>query len=319
MKSHGFGLVLLSVIAIVASAPAQAVGTLTRTFVSSAGSDANPCTITQPCATFAIAYAAVQTNGIVAALDPGKYGPLTITGPVTINGNGWAAITGPASSNAITINAGSGTVALMGLEIDGAGLADIGILFNTGSVLEVTNCIVRNFTGSGLTFAPSSSATFKVTNSEFADDGGQGIVVSPSATPQIAGVVDHVGFYNNFIGLNLLASGTTGGTISVTANDSIASNNTNNPPNNGSGFAAQAAAGQAVTHLMLVKSVAANNYYGLVASGQNAVIFVNDSTITKNTTGWLATSSGVIKTFGNNAVIDDTNGDTDAETPVSLK
>jgi hypothetical protein len=32
--------------------PAQAV-TLTRTFVSAAGSDANPCTITQPCATFA--------------------------------------------------------------------------------------------------------------------------------------------------------------------------------------------------------------------------------------------------------------------------
>ena len=51
-------------------------------------------------------------------------GPLTITGPVTINGNGWAAITGPASGNAITINANSGDkIALIGLEIDGANAA----------------------------------------------------------------------------------------------------------------------------------------------------------------------------------------------------
>jgi hypothetical protein len=67
-------------------------GTLTRSFVSSTGVDTNPCTITQPCATFATAYTKIGANGIIAALDPGKYGPLTgtsaITGPVTINGNG---------------------------------------------------------------------------------------------------------------------------------------------------------------------------------------------------------------------------------------
>jgi hypothetical protein len=85
MKSHLFGLALLSAIAIVASAPAQAQnGSLTRSFVLSAGADTNPCTITQPCASFAHAYTAVGANGIVAALDPGKYGPLAITGPVTI-------------------------------------------------------------------------------------------------------------------------------------------------------------------------------------------------------------------------------------------
>ena len=84
--------------------PAQA--NLTRTFVSSAGSDANPCTITQPCASFAHAYSLTAPNGIVAALDPGKYGPLTITGPITINGNGWAAITAPATGNGITTTAG---------------------------------------------------------------------------------------------------------------------------------------------------------------------------------------------------------------------
>src|ERR1700728_807775 len=112
------------------SVPTQASGTLTRTFVSSTGSDSNPCTVAQPCATFATAYAAVAPNGIVAALDPGKYGPLTITYPVTINGNGWAAITAPARGNGITINLTDGDANLTGLEIDGAGAAYNGIVFN---------------------------------------------------------------------------------------------------------------------------------------------------------------------------------------------
>src|SRR6202046_2276345 len=104
MKSHLFGFALLSAFAIVAGAPAQAQnGSLTRSFVSSAGVDTNPCTITQPCASFAQAYTKVGANGIIAALDPGKYGALTITGPVTINGNGWAAITGTSGNNAIAI------------------------------------------------------------------------------------------------------------------------------------------------------------------------------------------------------------------------
>ena len=90
----------------------QAAPLLTRTFVSSTGVDTNPCTIAQSCATFLAAYNAVQPDGIIAALDPGKYGPLTITGPITINGNGWAAITGPSGGNAITINASSGDVKL---------------------------------------------------------------------------------------------------------------------------------------------------------------------------------------------------------------
>ena len=62
----------------------------------------------------------IGENGIIAALDPGKYGPLPniVTG-VTVNGNGWAAITAPAQGVGITDN-GPGNVTLIGLEIDGA-------------------------------------------------------------------------------------------------------------------------------------------------------------------------------------------------------
>src|ERR1700733_2430271 len=123
MKSHAVGFALLSVIAaLVAGAPAQAQnGALTRSFVSSTGVDTNPCTITQPCASFAQAYTKVGANGIIAALDPGKYGPLNITSPVTVNGNGWATITAPAQNSGIIISPSSGNVILTGLEIDGAG------------------------------------------------------------------------------------------------------------------------------------------------------------------------------------------------------
>src|ERR1700723_3634599 len=113
--------------ALAVSLPAHAAGTLTRTFVSSTGIDTNPCTIAAPCATFAAAYAAVAANGVVAALDPGKYGPLTITTGITINGNGWSAITGLANGSGITVTAGSGDVTLTGLEIDGADAAYNGI------------------------------------------------------------------------------------------------------------------------------------------------------------------------------------------------
>ena len=130
---------------------------LTRTFVSSSGVDVNSCTIAAPCATFARAYTVTQSSGIIAALDPGKYGPLTITYPVTVNGNGWAAITAPAQGNGITINAGSGNVNLIGLEVDGAGAAYNGIVFNSGSSLTVSNCIVKDFISSNGTSGNGTS------------------------------------------------------------------------------------------------------------------------------------------------------------------
>src|SRR5580693_7793642 len=162
--------------------PAQA--SLTRTFVSSAGSDSNPCTITQPCASFAHAYSLTAANGIVAALDPGKYGPLTITGPITINGNGWAAITAPAAGNGITITAGaSDNVALIGLEIDGAGAGYNGVVLNSAGSLTVTNCTLQNFvdntntdTGNGILIDPTSGAvTFTITNTTAANNTQAGI------------------------------------------------------------------------------------------------------------------------------------------------
>ena len=189
------GIILLSATAIITSAPAQAQnGTLTRSFVSSAGLDGNPCTITQPCATFAHAYTKLSANGIIAALDPGKYGPITITTGVAINGNGWAAITGPAPGNAITVNAGSGDVTLIGLEIDGANTATDGIVFVGGKSLIVSNCTIRQFTSHGMLLNAASPVT--LTDLVIASNSQYGVLAAPVG---VGGTLtfDHVRFIGN--------------------------------------------------------------------------------------------------------------------------
>jgi hypothetical protein len=236
MKLHALCFALPSLIAVVVSAPAQAQnGSLTRSFVSSAGSDSNACTITAPCATFGHAYTVIAANGIIAALDPGKYGPLNIVGPVTVNGNGWAAITGTASGNGITVNisGGTGNVILTGLEVDGAGAAYNGIVFQSGASLTISDCIVKDFvvngsgTGNGILIAPTSNTNFTVVNTIAVNNGNVGILYSPtSGTPTSIGTIDHVVTTNNTgSGIGVAVSG---GSAGISISNSIASNNGSN-------------------------------------------------------------------------------------------
>ena len=55
-------------------APAQAQAT--RTWVSGVGDDANPCSRTAPCKTFAGAISKTAANGEIDCLDPGGFGTI---------------------------------------------------------------------------------------------------------------------------------------------------------------------------------------------------------------------------------------------------
>src|SRR6478609_5218614 len=68
---------------MLASAPAQAQAT--RTWVSGVGDDANPCSRTAPCKTFADAISKTATNGEINCLDPGGFGVVTIVKSITID------------------------------------------------------------------------------------------------------------------------------------------------------------------------------------------------------------------------------------------
>ena len=307
MKSKVLGFAALSLaVSLPASALAQN-GTLTRSFVSSAGVDSNPCTITQPCATFAQAYTKVGANGIVAALDPGKYGPLTISGPVTINGNGWAAITGPATSNAITINAGtSDSVALIGLEIDGAGAADNGIALNIGGSLTVQDCVIRRFSGDGILFQSSAPSQLSVSNTLVADNAGSGIIFQPGGASASVAVLSRIEASGNSVdGITVLGNTVAGGAANVAVYDSVARGNA------GNGYRASAdSLGNAL--LQVYHSVAAGNGTGLEADGTSgfAIIRVGASLVAANAMGWTQTGSGAVETYGDNEI----NGNTSNET-----
>src|SRR5258708_15404455 len=92
------------------AAPASAQSI--RTFVSTAGSDSNPCSLAQPCRHFSAAVAATAVGGEVDALDPGAYGSFTISHAITIEGQGWSYVAPPDHGNAITLKPRSGNVTI---------------------------------------------------------------------------------------------------------------------------------------------------------------------------------------------------------------
>src|SRR5712691_5059209 len=106
------------------SAQAQA----TRTWVSGVGDDANPCSRTAPCKTFAGAISKTAINGEINCLDPGGFGAVTITKSITLDCHEIFASLLASGTNAININIATGnandplrTVRLRNLNLNGTG------------------------------------------------------------------------------------------------------------------------------------------------------------------------------------------------------
>src|SRR5215470_20181724 len=95
----------------------------TRTWVSGVGDDANPCSRTAPCKTFAGAISKTAASGEIDCLDPGGFGALTITKAISIicgqAGIGGVLVAGTAG---FVVSAGAtDNVYLDGLSFDGLG------------------------------------------------------------------------------------------------------------------------------------------------------------------------------------------------------
>src|SRR6516162_5894059 len=144
----------VSLLGLAMSAPA--FGQATRTWVSGVGDDANPCSRTAPCKTFAGAISKTAAGGEIDALDPGGFGAVTITKAITIDGGGGQIASVLASgTNGINVNAGpTDVVTLRNLRINGivssAGGGVNGVQYNTGGALHIENCYIFGFTGDGI-------------------------------------------------------------------------------------------------------------------------------------------------------------------------
>src|SRR3954447_10302959 len=132
MRKIALAFTALSLVICLYAVPAQAQAT--RTWVSGVGDDANPCSRTAPCKTFAGAISKTASGGEINVLDPGGFGAVTITKPITISSIGFEAGVLVSGTNGIVINVPNATdfVILRGLDIEGLGTGLSGVTVLTG-------------------------------------------------------------------------------------------------------------------------------------------------------------------------------------------
>jgi len=206
----------------------------TRTWVSGVGDDANPCSRTAPCKTFAGAISKTAAGGEISVLDPGGYGAVNITKSITISGVGEnASILGGLATNGVSINAGpNDVVTLRGIQINGAGVGLVGIRFNTGAALIVDEVRVFGFETGIETFAGATTVNRSVfsNNRAYGVHGrGGSLTVEGSmfATNNVAVQASGAGLVrlsDNSIYNNLTNFGCGGGTLASAGNNRKAGN-----------------------------------------------------------------------------------------------
>ena len=142
--------ILAALLVMFALAATPAMAQATRTWVSGVGDDANPCSRTAPCKTFAGAISKTAAGGEINTLDPGGFGAVTITKSITIRSDHVEAGVLVSGTNGIVINAAAtDRVVLMGLDIDGLGTGLNGVnVIQAGEVL-IRDCNIHNFQSGG--------------------------------------------------------------------------------------------------------------------------------------------------------------------------
>ncbi len=204
----GLGILVLS------AAPAQAQAT--RTWVSGVGSDANPCSRTAPCKTFAGAISKTFINGEINCLDPGGFGAVTITKSITIDCHEvFASIlasgtTGIIINIAVNANDPLRTVRIRNLNINGAGASGTigtrtginGIRIDAALDVFIEDVMIDGFTQRGILDQRAAAGNLYVSNTTLRNMAGAGAAVAPSSgAPRIDATFTNVLSENNTFGI----------------------------------------------------------------------------------------------------------------------
>lgn len=297
-------LLALSIAAAFAFISSGASAQATRTWVSGVGDDANPCSRTAPCKTFAGAISKTAAGGEISCLDPGGFGAVTITKAMTIacpyTEGGVLA-----GGNGIVVNAGvNDVVYLRGLDIFGVNPPANGVRFLAGAALHIEDSVIRRFNAvnsQGVSFQPSGTSELFIRNTTIADNGngatGGGILVKPTGAAGNARVVLTDVRVNNNANMGLLVD--TGGNTSVQGvgvvivNSSFSGNTT--------GVKVESLAGTNTATVMMTGSAVLNNSdLGIHTRGQGADMRVGDTTITGNGTGVAVGFGSTLESYGDN-------------------
>src|ERR1700739_830068 len=150
MRNSLLAAAICAVTMLLVGSPAYAQAT--RTWVSGVGDDANPCSRTAPCKTFAGAISKTAPLGEINVIDTGGFGAVNITKSITIRSDHIEAGVLVSGTNGIIVSLPNATdrVQLEGLDIDGLGTGLDGVKMVGNGVTRIVRCGIRGFTGSGV-------------------------------------------------------------------------------------------------------------------------------------------------------------------------
>jgi hypothetical protein len=299
MKSL-FNMLAVFVVLLACSTLAQAQAT--RTWVSGVGDDANPCSRTAPCKTFAGAISKTAAGGEISVLDPGGFGAVTITKSITISGDGTLAGILAATVNGIIVNAGANDdVIIRSISIDGTTGASIGIngiRFLAGRTLRVENCTITGFATHGIDVvhagtAGNAAGELLLENTTISHIGSVAVRVALAAGGTVApsAVLDHVRINRATFGFDVL-NGV--GTIS----NSVVSHVAN-----------QGAVSEGTATVNAVRTVFTKNGTGVEAFASGATVRISNCQIFNNGIGVKVAAGSVSDRFGDSAVFGNTTAD----------
>lgn len=273
MKSGIRLLTMLGAIVVAFSQlPSTAYAQASRTWVSGVGDDANPCSRTAPCKTFAGAISKTAASGEIDVLDPGGFGALTITKGITIDGGGGqVASVLVAGTNGINVAAGvNDVVTLRNLRINGlAGTATPGldgIVFTSGAALIVEKCDIFGFQFNGIHYIGTGTRKLVIMNTALTNNVQSGMQINPTGGTGLVSLSD-VNASKNGFGIGIDSTG--GSTLSLFIDRSMANANTSN---------------------------------GLQVAGAGSFVQIGRSVFSQNATGVNVTAPAQAKTTTDNAI-----------------
>jgi hypothetical protein len=268
-------------------------GQASRTWVSGVGDDANPCSRTAPCKTYAGAISKTAPAGEINCLDPGGFGAVTITKSITIDGGGGQVASVLVSgTNGIVVQAGpSDVVILRNLRFNGIGTGLNGIRFLSGRDLNVENCYIFGFLQNGIDIAlnQATPASVHVFHSVLKNNGGVGIRAANAVAPSVLVGIDFTEIALDNIGVEAASHSSVtinNAMISKAASDGIKSDSTTG--------------GDSV--ISIAHSELINNANGATSTAGSVVI--GDTTIAFSTGTAFNKTTGGMFTFSDNRLHD---------------
>jgi len=206
-------LILGSVAAVMLSG-AAAHAQATRTFVSGVGNDADPCSRTAPCRTFAGAIVKTFINGEINCLDPGGYGTVNITKSITIDckhtlGSDLSSgTTGVIVNIPVSVNDPTRSVRLRGILINGTGASGAvgtrtgidGIRILQANSVFVEESVISDFSQQGIEVAASGNVALLLNDVTIRNTNVAGITLATSAA-QVHATLNNVRINGTNVGL----------------------------------------------------------------------------------------------------------------------